>query len=420
MLRFLGRLKRDESAAVAATVALSLFGLIAVGGIAFDYARMATLDSELQNAADQAALAGVTQLDGSEDAITNAITAAQTLVTNRTLLSNDSVVGTAIEIPDESIAFFTDTGAPTTDPAVAARINVSVTPRSVFYALTPIVGALQSGPMTASALAGLQTSICNVPPLYMAFDADNDDDLARLLIPGTGILLLGAESASHFGYLDTGSSKIKEAMAWDDQEGRCQGNGSVEVRTGVVAAIKKGFNTRFANGNGNGSCPQGGTCSTAADTTTFVRDSCHATGNTPKTPVSPCTSVIGNGAYAGKAGTQTRYEKYKQLVGSGYDFGSDRRRLTIAVLPYGSFGPGGSPPEVPVVPTKWLDVFITEPISGNGNSGGGGGGGPGKGKDEDPVDPDDASKDGLHFYVEVIGESNPAISGRRDVPYLLN
>ena len=421
MLRWLAKLQKDESAAVAATVALSLFGLIAVGGIAFDYARMATLDTELQNAADQAALAGVTQLDGSSNAITNAISAARTLVTNKTLLSNDSV-GAAIDIPAVSITFFTDTGAVTTDPTLAARINVSVAPRKVFYALTPIVGALQSGPMNASALAGLQTSICNVPPLYMAFDANGGQ--ISMLTPGTGVLMLGAESASHFGYLDTGSSKIKEAMAWDDQEGRCQGGGSVSVRTGVVAAIKKGFNTRFATGNG--SCPQGGTCSTAANTTTFPRDSCHADGNTP--PVAPCTSVIGNGTWVGKAGTQSRYERYKQLIGSNYVLGDDRRRLTIAVIPYSSFGPGGSPPSVPVIPTKWLDVFITEPISGNGNSGGGGGGG-GNDKDKNPnanpnanpspVDPDEASKDQLHFYVEIIGESDPAASGRRDVPYLL-
>ena len=102
------------------------------------------------------------------------------------------------------------------------------------------------------------------------------------------------------------------------------------------------------------------------------------------------------------------------MAGSDFDFGTDRRRLTIAVIPYGSFPSGGSPTAVPVVPTKWLDVFIVEPISGNGNSGGGPGKGPGK-----PVDPDDASKQGLQFYVEVIGESDPAISGRRDVPYLL-
>ena len=47
---------RRQRGAVASTVALSLFALIAIGGVAFDYARMASLDTELQNAADQAAL----------------------------------------------------------------------------------------------------------------------------------------------------------------------------------------------------------------------------------------------------------------------------------------------------------------------------------------------------------------------------
>jgi len=41
--------------------------LIAAGGIAFDYARLAAMDTELQQAADQAALAAVTQLDGPAD-----------------------------------------------------------------------------------------------------------------------------------------------------------------------------------------------------------------------------------------------------------------------------------------------------------------------------------------------------------------
>ena len=52
--------RSDNSAAVAPTVALSLFALIGAGGIAFDYARLASLDTELQNAADQAALAAAT------------------------------------------------------------------------------------------------------------------------------------------------------------------------------------------------------------------------------------------------------------------------------------------------------------------------------------------------------------------------
>jgi Putative Flp pilus-assembly TadE/G-like len=388
----LGKLQKDESAAVAATVALSLFGLIAVGGIAFDYARMATLDTELQNAADQAALAGVTQLDGTNGARTRATTAAQNLVLNRTRQANDGGAA-AVGIP--TVEFFTDANTAATSDANANRIRVSVAPRSVFYALTPITGLLQSGAMNASALAGLQTSICNVPPLYMAFDPASED--LNRLTTGTGVLLLGAESASQFGYLDNGKggNGVRSAMSWDDQEGLCQASGSVSIQTGVIASVKNGFNTRFANGNGNGGCPNGGTCSPAANTTTFNRDSCHAIGTTPRTPVAPCTTVIGNGVYAGQTSGQTRYQRYKQLIGSSYVLGDDRRRLTVAVIPYGSFGNGSS--GTPVTPTKWLDVFITEPITGNGNS----------------------NNDPLRFYVEVIGESTPAISGRRDVPYLI-
>jgi len=395
LFRWLGKLQKDESAAVAATVGLSLFGLIAVGGIAFDYARMAALDTELQNAADQAALAGVTQLDGLSGARARATTAAQTLVANITRLSNDGGT-TAIGVP--TVQFFTDANTAATSDANANRVRVSIAPRSVFYALTPITGLMQSGPMNASALAGLQTSICNVPPLYMAFDPASED--LNRLTTGTGVLLLGAESASQFGYLDNGKggNGVRSAMSWDDQEGLCQASGSVSVQTGVIASVKNGFNTRFANGNGNGNggCPNGGTCSPAANTTTFNRDSCHANvNNTPKTPVSPCTTVIGNGTYPGQTSGQTRYQRYKQLIGSSYVLGDDRRRLTVAVIPYGSFGNGSS--GAPVTPTKWLDVFITEPITGNGNS----------------------NNDPLRFYVEIIGESTPSVSGRRDVPYLL-
>src|SRR5688500_4878478 len=84
------RLWSDKRAAVAPTVALSLFALVGVGGIAFDYARLATLDTELQNAADQAALAAATQLDQQTDAIARATAAANGLLANQTLMANDN------------------------------------------------------------------------------------------------------------------------------------------------------------------------------------------------------------------------------------------------------------------------------------------------------------------------------------------
>ena len=94
-------LLRSEKGSVAPTVALSLVALIGAGGLAFDYARLATMDTELQNAADHAALAGASQLDKKTGACARANAAIQTLVTNRTLLANDAG-GMAVTIPSEA------------------------------------------------------------------------------------------------------------------------------------------------------------------------------------------------------------------------------------------------------------------------------------------------------------------------------
>src|SRR5678815_5453879 len=90
MRRFLRSFLRSDTGSVAPTVGLALFALIAVGGIAFDYARVAAMDTELQNAADQAALAAATQLDGEAGAQDRARAAAKTLITNQTRMANDA------------------------------------------------------------------------------------------------------------------------------------------------------------------------------------------------------------------------------------------------------------------------------------------------------------------------------------------
>src|SRR5438552_13687411 len=87
---------RSSDGAVAPTVALSLIGLVAIGGVAFDYAHLAAMDTELQQAADQAALAAATQLDGQSGAIARATAAAQSLITNKTLFGSG---GGAVTIP---------------------------------------------------------------------------------------------------------------------------------------------------------------------------------------------------------------------------------------------------------------------------------------------------------------------------------
>src|SRR4051812_14069246 len=103
MWRSVRNLQRNCDGAVAPTIALSLVGLIAAGGVAFDYARLASMDTELQNAADQAALAAASQLDGEAGACSRAANAARSMVLNQTRMANDgNASGRSITIPLEA------------------------------------------------------------------------------------------------------------------------------------------------------------------------------------------------------------------------------------------------------------------------------------------------------------------------------
>ena len=178
MQGMLQRLWKRSDGAVAPTVALSLFGLIAAGGLAFDYARLAAMDTELQQAADQAALAAATQLDRSAGSTARATAAIQgadanRLARNLTRFSNDDA-GTAVEITsitfcsefDDTDATMADACTETSVDAQARFVMVTTELRTANYAFTPIVQAV-SGTSYASAVAGVESAICNVAPLMV-------------------------------------------------------------------------------------------------------------------------------------------------------------------------------------------------------------------------------------------------------------
>src|SRR5438067_2192604 len=96
------RLWTDDQGSVAPIVAISLIGLLAVGGVGFDYARLASMHTELQNAADHAALAAASQLDGSTDSCARAAAAAASLLSNKTYFANDNA-GTGVQVPTASV-----------------------------------------------------------------------------------------------------------------------------------------------------------------------------------------------------------------------------------------------------------------------------------------------------------------------------
>ena len=304
---------RNNGGAVAPTIALSLIGLIAAGGIAFDYARLASLDTELQDAADQAALAGATQLDGQADAATRAVAAAQSLIQNQTRLGNDSC-GVTIETGVTNVACAAGGGAsrvriqfyPTkadaeadtngfaatpTNGATAKFVKVEVAERKANYALTPIVAAFSSGSVGAEATAGMGSAICKVPPVMICNPDEPSGNVNELLdfnpARGTGLRLItgNADVPGNFGWLESGLGNGTPALAgelgYNIPLGPCQAITGVTTKTGMDTAVLNAFNTRFdVYANGNTTCPNqgGGTCNPAINTRKDL--TCDANGST--------------------------------------------------------------------------------------------------------------------------------------------
>jgi Flp pilus assembly protein TadG len=294
-----------DEGAIAPLYALALFALVGMAGIGFDYARLVSLDSELQNAADQAALAAATQLDKEPGAISRAIDAAQGgLVANETLLAND---GGARAIGVPTVTFFTtraDAEANTngynaiddTDlDASAAFVRVAVDFRTANYALTPIVDAL-SGTIDAKAVAGMGSALCRSPPVMICnpnepsgntdhnydFDADSHKGDGLLVALGGG----GSWAPGNFGYLDTGIGNgapgVRSALGWISPPGNCVSqNGDdvvVDTEPGNMTSVTQALNTRFDIYDTQG-CESGGLCPASINSRKDLVRAANASGN---------------------------------------------------------------------------------------------------------------------------------------------
>lgn len=287
--------RKDTSGATAALYALALPALIAVVGIGFDYAHIASLDTELQNAADEAALAGATQLDEGSGAMSRAVAAAQgKLVTNFTLFANDAsstsyvTNARAVGVPSNTVYFYAtlaDAEANTNaldqsvsgNDAKARFIRVAVETRTADYALTPVVGILKGSVQDAQAVAGIGSATCRTPPLMICnpdedtsvpgggtFDANAHKGDGLLVEQGGG----GMWGPGNFGYLNvglgTGANAVKEGLGQNYNPGDCiatyGGVTTIDTQTGNMASAPDALNTRFDIYNSN-SCVGSGDCS---------------------------------------------------------------------------------------------------------------------------------------------------------------
>ncbi len=352
--RTIQSLIRDDRGAVAVTYALSLTALVAIAGLGFDYARLVTMDSELQNGADQAALAGATQLDGKSGTCARASAAARTLVSNITILANDGA-GTAITMANESacdavgsIRFWEDRDKATaaTSEANANFIEVVIDARVANYALTPIVGALRSGNISAAALAGVGSSICKVPPLMICSpDPGNPFNAAGRI--GWGVQVTGKGSAGwapgDFGFLEVGSGQkadLEKALAFASTTFDCAPIDGSKPEPGNAQGLFRAMNTRFdiydTSGNPLGNC-QTQDCPPASNVLKdLVKQNTNVNGNACKTHSSGWKLPASNRQFWPKqvAGT----DPMRQFNDAAHSPSIDAMGLTRDMCHYTSYG----------------------------------------------------------------------------------
>lgn len=324
----------NESGAVAATYALALIPLIAMAGVGMDYGRVMGMDSELQNGADQAALAAATQLDGKTGACQRASEAAVGMLQNLVVLASDDdfITVTAEPTCDATghIRFWQDkakTNAATTD-ANANYVEVFVDGRVVDYALLPITGLLTSDTIEGVAFAGLGSALCKVPPVMMCNPNEaSDPDFTIANYVGKGIRLVanvngqngagedpdepvGSYGPGVFGYLETnagnGAIATARTLGRTAPPGDCVQIDGADVKPGQQVSVLDALNVRygiFENGlnnvcdQGNASCPpsdngridlvkrggNGGSCR--------IHTSGFQVGDAPYRPTSPVNDI---------------------------------------------------------------------------------------------------------------------------------
>jgi Flp pilus assembly protein TadG len=252
----------EKGGATAVVVAITGGVLAGLWALSFDLGRAWNLQTELQNAADAAAIACATQLDTQVGAQTRAIAAASTggLVQNQQTFASDGL-GADVTISGANVVFLSSINpdVTATGDADSNFCQVTVTPRTVNFSFSALVSAVNSANPVASALAERgKTAKCKIPPLVVC----NPDYPAPFDIVGPpskigwGITLKSSNgpglNKGNFGLLAVptnnawllSASKIRDAWGRVRPLTQCFGD-QVQTKPGQTTSIAMGLNMRF-------------------------------------------------------------------------------------------------------------------------------------------------------------------------------
>ncbi len=276
--RGLRSLWRDRRGAATIYVVISMPMLLGIGALSIDLGRLMTVNTELQSAADAAAMAGaaeLAQLPGSRDraraAAAGAVANLQTFATGEA----DITIGTTdcadppvapcirflkvLPNTDDAPIMFNDVAAADDE---ARYIDVHVAARTVTNGLIRLVGGPAIASTSATAVAGQQLMVCNIPLMFMcnpSEPAGNTDlylPVDTALLEGKQLELFhqgggGTLTPGDFGLIcpagtenndNCGGGDVMEALA--STTGQCAR--LVTTKTGAtLSQVRTGINVRF-------------------------------------------------------------------------------------------------------------------------------------------------------------------------------
>ena len=286
-----GAALRDERGAVAVYIGVITAVLIGFAGLAIDLSRLGTLQTQLQNAADQSALAGAAELDGNDDSVIRAGRAVygEAGVEAQLTQNSENIAGQGIissvqfrvlnSIPDDRtaidcpvwVASFADAQAyvpngggahcPTAWTNVRF-IEVVVEQRTIGVSLIATLrtfgaNAPTQATTTARALAGFTQFVCQAPPLFTCNpqEAISGPDVVAMTKGEVLLMKAGGGGGAQYGegnyglldpiFNNQGAKSISHNIASANSEG-CFSLQGVEVNQGQkTGPIKEAINVRF-------------------------------------------------------------------------------------------------------------------------------------------------------------------------------
>ena len=277
---------KDQSGATLVYVSIMMAALIGVIGMSIDYSRLFIADSEMQAAADAAAIAAASQLDGQADSITRAdqAAAASAIVGNSQKFAGNSggQTGQIISIlPPAYLASLPasdDTALSdyTTDPLDAEFVEITTEVLTHNNLFLSAVGVAKTKTLQATAVAGQDAAICRITPLAICNPEEATISGANFNIEdwrGRQIRVRQQGPGSpwapgNFGFLNVdidgsssnGAKALAETLAAVDGVNRCFST-LLDTQPGSINAVRNALNTRFDIynnpffGNANGAYP---------------------------------------------------------------------------------------------------------------------------------------------------------------------